>query len=214
MFVNPVDDTMEGMEDYYTRIRKPMTLGQIQGNLLTNEYSSIKELRYDFSLVHTNTEKFFGRNSYYAMAAKELRDSFEKMLSTLKEETFKNWSKKVMKLEKELYQEIDDASEKIQKYSPTRFVFPKLPQMDVTTIKSFIKASNELCNKKDAHEFLQIVLRYHPNLGVHSKSVEIDLDNLCNEAVWAVYAYSQKRFLEDQKEYPVVNDDEQESTKK
>ena len=205
MFVNPVDDTMEGMEGFYLRIRKPMSLGQIQGNLLTNEYSSVKELKYDFSLIQTNSEKFFGRNSYIAIAAKELHDSFEKMVDKLQEEDSKVWFKDVEKLEREIDKIIDNGPQEFKKYSPTRFIFPKLPKMDVKTIKSFIEASNMLNSKDDAVEFLQIILRFHPNLGVYSKNVEVDLDSLSNEALWAVYAYSQRRFIEEKKEYPNVD---------
>lgn len=202
MFINSVSEGEEGMEGYYTRIKKPMTLEQIHAKLLGNEYSSINEIKQSFQLIQSNAERFFGKGSYYSLVARELRNQFLKELAKMDENNPKVWAKRVSDADQKLEALFNQAPEKLKSRYMKKFTLEPLPKMKTRTMKMLIEATSELNNKKDALSFMNIILRFHPDMNVYSKDVEVDMDILSNETLWAIYAFTKKRFEEEKKDFP------------
>ena len=202
MFLNSVNESEDGMEDYYSIIRKPITLGEIQNKLQSNEYSSIQELKSDFQLIQANADKFFGKRSYYSIAAKELRACFLKMLERIEERNPKVWIKNVDTIDHNIQWLLNNMPENIKSKNQRTITLEPLPKMKNKTMRMLIDATAELNDKKVAQRFMDIILKFHPDMNIYSKDVEVDMDILSNETLWAIYWFTKKRFEEENKKFP------------
>ena len=202
LFVNPIDDKEEGCELYYKRIKSPIFLSTIQEKLLTNEYSSINDIKHDISIIIKNTERFFGKNNFQSSLAHEMEKQFLRLIEKEEFNDQKVWIAKINELQEKVEKVIQSAPPIVKSQCKTISSVPALPAMRADEIENLMKMTEQLTEKKDVHKMLQIVLDLHPEIQITSKEMEIDINLLDKGTLWMLQDYVEKRFKELGIEWP------------
>ncbi|KAK8852461.1 hypothetical protein M9Y10_017437 [Tritrichomonas musculus] len=195
-FVNPIDDKEEGCELYYKRIKSPIFLSTIQEKLLTNEYSSLDDIKHDISVIIKNTERFFGKNNYQSSMAHEMEKQFSRLIEKEEYNDQKVWITKIAELQERVENIIQNAPPIVKSQCKTISSVPALPPMRKDEIDNFIKITGQLTDKKDVHKMLQIILDLQPEIQITSKEMEIDISLLDNGTRWMIQDYAERRLKE------------------
>ncbi|OHS93519.1 Bromodomain containing protein [Tritrichomonas foetus] len=201
-FIDPVDDKEEGFENYYKKIKDPIDLGQIQAKLLTNEYTGFSEVKHDISIIVKNTERFWSRNDIRTAMAREMQERFLSIIKHKEMKDPKNWIVEILELQEKVERIVHDAPQAVKSHCKTMITALPLPVMTAAEIKKLVEASEQLKEKKDAQNMLQIILDVHPYMAITSKDMIVNIDSLENTALWLLHDYINKRFDDLGLEYP------------
>jgi hypothetical protein len=106
-FREPVDDSMEGAQNYYQKIKTPMDLNKILGNLRQGRYQSADAWKSDVRLVWRNSIDYNGDDSFYALFAKELSRQFERDCKEIATSDWELWAHRIRKRQAKLAQYIE-----------------------------------------------------------------------------------------------------------
>lgn len=195
-FVNPIDDKEEGCETYYKRIKSPIFLSTIQEKILTNEYSSLDDIKHDISIIVKNTERFFSKSSFQSAMAREMEKQFNHLIEKEEYGNQKVWINKIIELQEKIEQVIRDAPQIVKSHCKTISSIPAFPPVKAEEIDNLIKKTEKLKDKKDVHKMLEIMLDIHPEIQITSKEMEIDISEDDKAAYWLLHEYVEKRFKE------------------
>jgi len=77
-FKKPVDPKKLNIPDYYETIVLPMDLGTVEERLYNQNYNNMSDFANDIRLIWSNAETFNGPNNDVTIAARQLRELFEK----------------------------------------------------------------------------------------------------------------------------------------
>jgi hypothetical protein len=106
-FRDPVDDSMEGALSYYQKIKTPMDLNKVLGNLRQSRYHSVDAWKADVRLIWRNSIDYNGDDSFYALFAKELSRQFERYCKEIASNDWELWAKRIRKGQAKLAQYIE-----------------------------------------------------------------------------------------------------------
>jgi len=79
-----VDPTAFNIPDYFDVIKSPKDFSMIKSKLANNVYSNFNEFKGEMELVFSNCITYNGENSDYGVIAKNIRDEFNKLCTSLK----------------------------------------------------------------------------------------------------------------------------------
>ena len=201
-FINPVDDKEEGCELYYKRIKSPIFLSTIQEKLLTNEYSSLDDIKHDISVIVKNTDRYFNKGSFQSSLAHEMEKQFNRLIEKEEYRNQKVWIGKIVELQEKVENVIRIAPPVVKSHCKTMITVPPFPSMRGDELENLIKMTEQLKDKKDVHKMLEIVLNQHPEIQITSKEMEIDIGHLDKATLWLLQDYVERRFKELEIEWP------------
>jgi protein subunit release factor A len=98
LFLQPVNPELDGVPDYFQKIKKPMDLGTIKSKLNSNDYKNSKEWLEDVYLVWQNAKNYHPKSSSIYRAAELLKKKTDKMVQTIPKDEIENWSLKLNKI--------------------------------------------------------------------------------------------------------------------
>lgn len=96
-FAQPVDPKIDGVADYFDKIKKPMDLGTVLQNLHDNKYLSVDQWKNDMNLIWKNAMTYNGPGYPLYIIAQDLQDTFRKMTETIPRTHTIEWLMKVRK---------------------------------------------------------------------------------------------------------------------
>jgi hypothetical protein len=109
-FQKPVDPVLDGVPDYFKKIRQPMDLGTVLSKLESNKYASIDEWTSDVRLVWDNAVKFNGAKSPIGIFALELASRFDEYLAEVPTSEWHQWTIRLRKTQDKLSSYLEGAT--------------------------------------------------------------------------------------------------------
>lgn len=195
-FINPIDDTEPGYENYYKRIKSPVFLSTIQEKLLTNEYTDIEDMNHDISILVKNTERYHGKTDVRTAMAHGMQKYFYRLFQEKALLNSKNWISRVTELQEKVDNLVQNAPPVLKEKCKTTITIPPFPSLKVHEVEKIMKMAEKLTEKKDVHRMLEIIVNNHREILITAKDMEIDISRLNNVTLNLLKNYIDKRFFE------------------
>ena len=93
-FNSPVDVVGLRLQDYYTKIKKPMDLGTVRSKLQRGSYQNISDCISDINLVFKNAISFNAANTLISQNAKAIKEEFEGEVKHLESKCMKEMERR------------------------------------------------------------------------------------------------------------------------
>ncbi|OHS96986.1 Bromodomain containing protein [Tritrichomonas foetus] len=199
LFSTPVQPELDGLENYFDIVKKPMDLGKIQDNLKKSVYKTPKEWYDDMCLVFQNAINYYSEENPISLIAKYRLDEFYKEAVGLELENDEEWLESVQKESKkliDLFARPPSIQKANSKLNNIKALMDTQDQPTTAELATYLEKLNMLGKDQEAKEDLYTLLSDIGGIMPDSiKEMPIDLEKLNPDVVKSLYLYARERLL-------------------
>jgi len=172
-FIDPLEDYDVVSSDFHKIVKKPMDFTKILDNIKEKKYKNIETWISDVNLVMGNAEKYFGEDTEYYFASKELRRIFHRFLD---QKMLNGWCDRVYKLRSRIDKLVHTPP--LASMIGATFDYKKelveqlLTEKDMTDMS---QALEKLTDPQEQSELISIISSYQPELVSVGKNIVCDI---------------------------------------
>ena len=187
-----------------SNVKHPINLNLIYQKLQNNEYSTVSQWDKDMNLIWNNAEKVAGKTHYLFALANELHKKYDKLYQRIKILRLAKWSRVVFSYRTKLENIFESIPPVLGALSqlPERSHDTQLKPFSEEELNLFIRMSAYLTNPIDSKKMAKIVQHYQPDIPIPAGSVELDVNDLQPQTLYALRDFATFRLAEMNIAYP------------